>query len=81
MSMKKIFALLLTVAMLVATFASCAAPAAPTQTDNNRLDLAQTPSPAASSNTSTALSTKTVTNVNIMAGSSAIENFAVAELK
>lgn len=79
--MKKIFALLLTVAMLVATFASCAAPAAPTQTDNNRLDLAQTPNPATSSNTSTALSTKTITSVNITAGSSAIENFAVAELK
>ena len=81
MSMKKIFALLLTVAMLVATFASCAAPAAPAQTDNNRLDSAQTPNPATSSNTSTALSTKTITSVNITAGSSAIENFAVAELK
>lgn len=79
--MKRIFAILLTVAMLAITLASCAEPTPPAQTANNNQAPVQAPADAVSSNTSTALSTKTLTNVNIVAGSSAIESFAVAELK
>ena len=73
--MKKIFALLLTVAMLAITLASCATPAHTAQ--NNA--LAQ--SPNKSSATSPLTTTQKITNVKISAGNSAIESFAVAELK
>ncbi len=66
MSIKKIFALLLAVAMLAAMLVSCNDPNNGDQTtpDSNE----QTPTPI------------TLSNVKLIAGDTAIENFAVAEL-
>ena len=77
MSMKRIFALLLVIAMLVASFAACNKPndSSVTTPDNTTPDttpnIPDTPAPP---------STQALKNVKIVAGGSAIESFGAAEL-
>lgn len=72
MKIRQIFALLLAFVMLAAVFTSCAAPA----------DLAGGKDPYVSASKTTPLSSQKITAVKITAtGNSAIESFAIAELK
>ena len=72
---KRIFALLLTVAMLICALAACGQP-------NTSISADRTPlhATANAKNESTATQ-KQITSVNITCGKSAIESFAAAELK
>lgn len=76
-TIKRIFALLLTVAVLVCALAACGKPSAPVSTGNTSLNA------TANTNTKTESATtqKQITSVNVTCGKSAIESFAAAELK
>ena len=72
MKIRQIFALFLVLVMLAAVFTSCAAPADPAKGED----------PYVAPQKTTPLSSQKITNVKISAeGHSAIESFAVAELK
>ena len=72
---KKIFALLLTVAMLICVLTACGQPNTPISAERAPLHAT-----ANTKNESTATQ-KQITSVNITCGKSAIESFAAAELK
>ena len=74
---KRIFALLLTVAMLICVLAACNKPQTSYQSSNNSQKNATT---SAKSGIEAAPAEKKITNVNITCGDSVIENYAAAEL-
>ena len=74
---KRIFALLLTVAMLICVLAACNKPQISYQSSNNSQKNATT---SAKSGIEAAPAEKKITNVNITCGDSVIENYAAAEL-
>ena len=75
---KRIFALLLTVAMLVCVLAACSTPSTPVSTGHTPLNGTTN---TTTTESSTATTQKQITSVNITCGTSAIENFAATELK
>ena len=74
---KRIFALLLTVAMLICVLAACNKPQTSYQSSNNSQKNATT---SAKNGIEAAPAEKKITNVNITCGDSVIENYAAAEL-
>lgn len=81
--MKRIFALLLTVAMLVCTLAACNKPKEPEQTDPTTPEVEDT-TPEVTTPTEPEFPTtppKKITSFRVTCGDSAVENFAATELK
>ena len=74
---KRIFALLLTVAMLICVLAACNKPQTSYQSSNNSQKNATT---SAKSGIEATPAEKKITNVNITCGDSVIENYAATEL-